>query len=82
MDAFTVLFIGSVIIALTEVVRRIWPTVVTGALTIVVALLVGVFTAVFSDVLGISHLSIANGILIALGAVGVHTTAKATNSTN
>ena len=68
----SVAFIGLVIIALTQVVKLLWPKV-SGALTIVVAMLVGVLVSLFGVSIGVAPVSIAQGITIALGAVGVHT---------
>jgi uncharacterized membrane protein YGL010W len=80
MDPFTVIFIGTVIIAITEIVKRLWPDTITGALTIIVALLVGALSAVFSDWLDLAHLGVAQGVIIALASVGVHTTAAPSNA--
>lgn len=76
----SVLFIGTIIIALTELVKRVWPEAITGALTILIALLVGVLVALFGAMIGVVHVSVAEGLMIALAAVGVHTTASSVNS--
>lgn len=69
----SVVFIGAIIIAITQAVKITFPNV-NGAVTILVAILVGILVAVFSTPLGIVSISVAQGILTALAAVGVHTT--------
>lgn len=72
-------FIGAVIIALTQVVKYIVPQV-NGAVTIGVAVLVGVFVALLDQVIGVTDITVAQGIMIALGAVGTVTTAQSFGS--
>lgn len=69
------LFIGLVIIAATQLCKYLVPRI-SGATTIAVACAVGVIVAVFDTSIGVQDISIAQGILIGLAAVGVHTTAK------
>ena len=69
----SVLFIGAVIIALTQVIKMLSPKV-TGLLTVVFAIVVGVLVALLDTNIGIANISVAQGILTALAAVGVHTT--------
>lgn len=68
-------FIGAVIIALTQLVKLLAPNI-NGALTIAVAAALGVLIALIDTEIGVVDLSVAEGVLIALGAVGVHTTAR------
>jgi hypothetical protein len=70
------LFIGAVIIALTQVIKMLSPKV-TGLVTIIVAVIVGVLVGLLDTSIGIANISVAQGILIALAAVGVHTTVTA-----
>lgn len=74
-----VLLIGAIIIGITQAIKFLAPKV-RGIITIVVAILVGIVVALVSSntKTGLDPISVANGILIALGAVGVHVTA--TNS--
>lgn len=68
-----VVFIGAVIIAVTQFIKSIAPNV-NGAVTIAVAVVVGIVVALLDTHIGVVDISVAQGILIALGAVGVHTT--------
>lgn len=69
------LFIGAVIIAATQFVKFLAPNI-SGALTIAVAVAVGILVALVDTEIGVVDLSVAQGIMIALAAVGVHTTAR------
>lgn len=71
----SVVFIGAIIIALTQAVKFVWPKV-SGALTIIIAVLVGVVVALLDTHIGVADITVAQGVLIALAAVGVHTTAS------
>lgn len=68
------LFIGAIIIAVTQAIKAVWP-VVSGAVTIIVACLVGVAVALLDTHIGVANITVAQGILTALAAVGVHTVA-------
>lgn len=70
-----VVFIGAVIIAVTQAVKFLVPTI-NGALTIAVAVVVGVVVALLDAEIGVVDLTVAQGILTALASVGVHTTAR------
>jgi type III secretory pathway component EscS len=72
----SVLFIGAIIIAVTQALKILWPKVITGAVTIIVALIVGIAVALLDTHIGVQDITVAQGILIALAAVGVHTTAS------
>lgn len=69
----SVLFIGAIIIALTQVLKMLSPKV-TGLLTVVFAVVIGILVALVDTSIGIANISVAQGILTALAAVGVHTT--------
>ena len=71
----SVIFIGAAIIAVTQAVKIALPQV-SGAVTILVAVLVGVLVALLDTHIGVADITVAQGIMIALAAVGVHTTAK------
>lgn len=82
MDITAVLFIGAVIIAITQAIKILSRKVVSGGVTILVALVVGAVVGALSGWLGlVPAISPAAGIIIALAAVGVHTTASAVNTT-
>lgn len=69
------LFIGAAIIAVTQFVKFLAPNV-NGAVTIAVAVVIGLLVALLDKEIGIADLTVAQGILTALAAVGVHTTAR------
>ena len=69
------LFIGAAIIGITEFIKTISPKV-SGALTIVVAVVVGLVVALIDTQIGVQDISIAQGIMTALGSVGVVTVAN------
>lgn len=71
----SVLFIGAIIIAVTQTAKLLFPKVVSGALTVIVAVVTGVAVALLDTHIGVADVTVAQGILIALAAVGVHTTA-------
>ena len=64
------LFIGAVIAGVTQFIKLVAPKV-SGALTIAVAVGVGVLIALLDTEIGVVDLSVAEGVLTALGAVGV-----------
>lgn len=68
-------FIGAVIIAVTEAIKAQFPQV-KGAVTVLVAALLGLVVALIDVEIGIEDLTIAAGILTGLGAAGVVTVAK------
>lgn len=63
------LLIGLLIIAVTQLIKAEVPAV-HGRMTVAVALGVGVLVAVVDRHIGVSDVSIAQGLVIALGAVG------------
>lgn len=74
----SVIFIATVIaaiIAVTQFIKFLSPQV-RGAITIVVAIVVGIVVAILDTHIGVNDISIAQGILIGLAAVGVSTVAK------
>lgn len=64
------LFIPLIIIAVTQMVKMAFPQV-TGFLTIVVAFVVGVVVALVDRSIGVVDVTIAQGLVYALGAVGI-----------
>jgi hypothetical protein len=71
----SVIFIGLVIIAVTQAVKIVVPKI-SGAITIIIAVLVGVAVALLDTHIGVADVTVAQGIMIALAAVGFHTTAR------
>lgn len=69
------LFIGAVIAAVTELIKRVVPQV-GGWVTIVVAGLVGLLVAVVDTYIGVADVSIAQGIMIGFASAGVVTVAS------
>lgn len=76
----SVLFIGTIIIALTEVIKYFVPRV-SGPVTILVAALVGLVVALVDTNIGIQDITVAQGILTGLSAAGVVATASKVNTT-
>lgn len=73
-------FIGLMIVALTEVVKRLVPQV-TGLVTIGVSILVGIVVALVDTAIGVTDLTIAEGIMAGLAASGTVSVARAISST-
>lgn len=69
------IFIGAVIIAVTQAVKLVAPKV-NGAVTIGVAVLIGVLIALLDTEIGVVDISVAQGVLIALASVGTYQTAR------
>lgn len=70
----SVLFIGTVIIAITQLIKFYAPKV-NGGMTIIVAALVGLVIALVDTEIGVVDVTIAQGILTGLSAAGVVTVA-------
>lgn len=66
------LFIPLLIVAVTQLVKMALPTV-TGWFTVVVALLVGIGVALVDTHIGVQDITVAQGIVYALGAIGIST---------
>lgn len=75
----SILFIGTAIIAVTEVIRRVIPQV-NGVITILVATIVGLVVALIDTEIGVRDISIAQGILVGLSAAGIVATAAKVNT--
>lgn len=69
------IFIGAAIIAATQAVKTVFPQV-SGAVTILVAAVLGGLVGAVDIHIGLANITVAQGILTGLAAVGVHTTAK------
>lgn len=73
MDA--VFFLSVVILAITQLIKMALPEQVHGWITIIIALVVGVLVALFAPWLGVADTTVAEGIVGALGAIGIASTA-------
>lgn len=65
-----IVFIPLIIIAVTQMVKMAFPQI-TGFLTIVVAILVGVVVALVDKSIGVTDITVAQGLVYALGAIGI-----------
>lgn len=74
MDA--VFFLSVVILAITQLVKMTLPEQVHGWITIIIAFVVGVVVAILAPIIGVAEMSIADGIVGALGAVGISAAAS------
>lgn len=66
------LFIPLLIVAVTQLIKMALPTV-TGWLTVVVAFVVGVVVALVDTHIGVQDITVAQGVVYALGAIGIST---------
>ena len=73
MDA--VVFIGVVIVAITQLIKMAAPAV-KGWVTIVVALVVAILIAIVDGFIGVTDITIAQAIVAWFGAVGFSTLAS------
>ena len=64
------LFIPLVILAVTQLVKMAFPQIVSW-LTVVVAFLVGILVAVIDTHIGVQDITVAQGVVYALGAIGI-----------
>lgn len=68
-------FIPLIIVAVTQMVKMALPQV-TGFVTILIAFVVGVIVALVDTSIGVADITIAQGLVLALGAVGITTLAS------
>lgn len=68
-----ILFLSVVIVALTQLVKMALPEHVHGWITIIVALVMGVVASLFAEWFGLVPTTPAEGIVAALGAIGIST---------
>lgn len=71
-----VLFLGAVLVGLTQVVRLARKKDYDGVITIASAVVLGIIVALIDKEIGVTDLTVAEGIMAALAAVGVVTTAE------
>lgn len=68
MDA--VVFIGLVIVAITQIIKMFVPAV-SGGVTIIVAFAVGILVALVDQYIGVVDITIAEGVVASLSAIGL-----------
>ena len=74
------LFIPLLILAATQLIKKLLPTV-QGWLTVFVALALGVVVALVDTQIGVANISVAQGIVMALEAIGLSILAKKAGGT-
>lgn len=67
------LFLSVVVIAITQMIKMALPERVVGWLTILVALVAGVVVSLLAPIIGLADTTVAEGIIGALGAIGITT---------
>lgn len=70
MEVDATLFIPVIILAITQLVKMGFPQI-NGWLTILVAFIVGIVVALIDQFIGVSDITIAQGLLYALAAIGI-----------
>lgn len=69
------LFIPLVIVAITQMIKMALPQI-TGFVTVLIAFVVGLVVAVIDTNIGVADVTIAQGLVLALGAIGITTLAS------
>lgn len=72
----SVVFVSLAVVAVTELLKRIQAKDYQGVAVIVAAALLGALVAAFDTELGVLPLTIAQGVVVGLGAVGIHQVAR------
>lgn len=75
MEVEGAVLIGAAIIAVTQAVKHVWPNV-NGAFTIAVSVALGILVALIDKEIGVTDMTVAQGIMVALAASGTVTVAK------
>lgn len=70
-----VVFIGAVVVAVVDAIKALVPQV-TGAVTVLVAGLIGAILSVFDVHIGLEDLTVAAGVMAGLAAAGAVGVAK------
>lgn len=71
MEIDAIVFIGAVIAGATQVIKLALPSRVTGLVTPLVAVALGALVAVFDTSLGVTEITLAQGLMASFGTVGV-----------
>ena len=66
------LFIGAIVISITEFIKRITDKDYRGALLIVLAAIVGAIVGLLDTHIGVIDISVAQGVLTGLAAAGAY----------
>lgn len=66
-----VIFLSVVIVALVQLVKMAVPERISGWLTIIIALVMGIVASLAANWLGLAPTTPAEGIVAALGAIGI-----------
>lgn len=69
------LFIPLIIVALTQLVKMVFPQI-SGFLTILVAFIVGIVVALVDTSIGVKDVTVAQGLVLALTAIGLSVVAS------
>lgn len=69
------IFIGAIIAGVTQFIKGLHPKV-SGSVTILVAVVVGIIVALIDKQVGVADVTVAQGIMIALGTSGVVSTVQ------
>ncbi len=69
------IFIPLIIIAITQMIKMALPQI-NGFVTIIIAFAVGLVVALVDNVIGITDITIAQGLVLALGSIGITTIAS------
>lgn len=70
-----IIFIPAVIAGMTQLIKSLSDTV-RGPITILVALVIGIFIALIDTEVGVQDINIAQGIMLAFGTIGIVGTVK------
>lgn len=76
METSAIVFIGAVIVGVTELLKRVHLKDYLGAALIVVAAVVGALVGVFDVNLGLADITVAQGIMAGFASAGVYQVAK------
>lgn len=74
-------FIGAMIVAVVQAIKEVFPQV-SGAITTLVAVVVGAVIALLAPHIGVASITVAQGMLTALASVGVHTVVSSVGRKN
>lgn len=64
------IFIPLIIVAITQMIKMALPQI-SGFVTVLVALAVGIVVALIDKSIGVTDITIAQGVVFALGAIGI-----------
>jgi hypothetical protein len=64
------IFIPLMIVAITQLIKMAAPKI-AGWATVIIAMLVGIVVALIAEPIGVAHVSIAQGLIYALEAIGI-----------